>query len=314
MNTKLENRLTMYRTVIDACDEAEAQLQGVPALWNNYQLFKATVDEFDVVVSMQIRNLEGLTTNKTESRERLISKVMVLSGMLKSFADESEDADLFATVDYTPSSMRKMRDRVLYDAALLVRTTTEAHFADLAPYGIKAADLNEFSGAMDDFASKMDEPEKARKLRKAYTSKLKDLDQRARKLLGRRIDTAIRTIFVTDPMFLSKYMNARSIYDYGSGRKKNEGVDYIPAILSGRVCEPDGTVIVDALVSVEGTSVSVFTDDEGEYLIDTIAPGKYNVVVSAEGFADTRENDLVFASGDDIGRDFVLEIKEADLA
>lgn len=310
MNSKLENRLSMYRTVIAVCDKVAPSLQAVPALWTNYQLFKATVAEYDDMVKKQIRNLEGLTADKINAREKLIAKIMTISGMIKSYADESSDSDLYATVHFSPSTMRKMRENNLYQSALIVRELTENNFAGLAPYGLTLATLNEFMTIIDDFALKMEEPEEARKMRVAYTAAIKDMDKRLRDLLSRRIDTSIRTIGESDPLLLQKYTSARNVYNYGIRHKKGAITAFIPAILSGKVNDTAGIPVPDALVSVEGTNISVFTDDDGEYLIDTITPGTCNIIVTAENYIEARENNLTFASGDDLTRDFILEASD----
>lgn len=68
----------------------------------------------------------------------------------------------------------------------------------------------------------------------------------------------------------------------------------------GQVADEAGAVIVGANVTVtgaDGKQVSATTNETGEYVISNLAPGKYAVLASEEGFAPYENADLTVAAG-----------------
>ena len=64
------------------------------------------------------------------------------------------------------------------------------------------------------------------------------------------------------------------------------------ATLSGTVTDPSGAVVAQATVTVHAVSTGLErttrTDSAGNYSVPSLQPGEYNVLVQAQGFADTR--------------------------
>ena len=308
MEAKIENRLSMYRTVIDLCDSSESVLQNVSGLWANYQLFRGAVEELDKMIQLQIRNLGGITTDKNDAREKLVEMLQVVSAMVKAYAMEVGDNHLYVLVHYAPGTLRYMRDENLLEAATVVKTSTETHSAHLSPFGYTTNIWNDYLAAFNRYTQMVEAPGGARKIRAVYTRAIKDIDRRIREILSKRLDNSIRVIGLTDPLLWAKYTASRNIYDNRGGKKKKAPAPgNIPAILSGTVTDDQGVPIVDALVLIEGTKINVTTDSDGEYLIDTIVAGNYNIVVNAEGFAEARENNVSVEGSDEIVKDFTLD-------
>lgn len=308
METKIENRLSMYRTVIDLCDKSENVLQNVSGLWANYQLFKTTVDELDRMIQLQIRNLGGITTDKIEAREKLVEMLQVVSSMVKAYAMEISDNQLYVSVHYSPSALHYMRDENLLEAATIVKTSTETHSPHLSPFGYSTDIWNDYLAAFNRYTEMVEAPGGARKSRAVYTQAIKDIDKHIREILSKRLDNSIRIIGVNDPIWLKKYIASRNVYDNRGGRKKKASTPGdIPAIISGTITDDQSIPIPDALVLIEGTKISMTTDADGEYLIDTLPAGTYNIIVTAEGYAEARENNFSVSGSDEVVKDFTLD-------
>ncbi len=71
-----------------------------------------------------------------------------------------------------------------------------------------------------------------------------------------------------------------------------------PASISGAVTDPSGAAISGAAVELRGSGVTrhVKTGNTGEYSIRAIAPGKYELVISAKGFAPVKKTIVVDGS------------------
>jgi hypothetical protein len=65
------------------------------------------------------------------------------------------------------------------------------------------------------------------------------------------------------------------IYANGDPNTKDKG------IISGKVIDnKTGESLVGAIISIEGTEIKTYTDFNGDFLINSVEPGNYNLIVS----------------------------------
>jgi Carboxypeptidase regulatory-like domain len=88
------------------------------------------------------------------------------------------------------------------------------------------------------------------------------------------------------------------------------------AVLSGRVTDASGAVVVGASVSVSnvetGASNQIRTNEAGLYSFSALRPGIYRVAVRASGFRQAVRDGLVLHVQDVIKQDISLEVGSAD--
>ncbi|HTD21220.1 MAG TPA: carboxypeptidase regulatory-like domain-containing protein [Terriglobales bacterium] len=80
--------------------------------------------------------------------------------------------------------------------------------------------------------------------------------------------------------------------------------------LEGTVTDASGAVVVGATVTVRnaaGESKTAVTNGEGKYRITGLAPGQYNVSVTAKGFAEFKTEGLNMTSGESVSLDAPLQ-------
>src|SRR5262245_51328412 len=81
--------------------------------------------------------------------------------------------------------------------------------------------------------------------------------------------------------------------------------------LSGAIVDSVGASLPHARVSASrpetGVRRSVLADDEGHYLLASLDPGTYEILVERNGFADARAS-VTVQVGDHLTADFVLEV------
>ena len=70
------------------------------------------------------------------------------------------------------------------------------------------------------------------------------------------------------------------------------------AAISGKVIDKKtGESLAGALVEIKGTSIKVYTDLDGNYSIDNIEPGKYNVEISYISYSSSKVEDISIEAG-----------------
>ena len=77
------------------------------------------------------------------------------------------------------------------------------------------------------------------------------------------------------------------------------------AELRGRVTDPNGAVIAGATVTAtdnsKGTTRTVTTDDNGNYVILSLPPSTYTVKIESSGFASKTVNNVLLEVGQQLG-------------
>ena len=78
------------------------------------------------------------------------------------------------------------------------------------------------------------------------------------------------------------------------------------ATLSGKVSNDTGEPLIAANIALEGTSLGVITDNNGDFILENIPPGTHLVKVSFLGFLSVSER-ISFESGQSVKQDFLLK-------
>jgi hypothetical protein len=193
----------------------------------------------------------------------------------------------------------------MYEVAVILYGLVELHAAELPQYGYTPAMLSELSDAIADYKDRVEAPTEARKMRKVYTKKISMIDKDIRVILKTSIDNSMVILGYSKPLIEEKYKSARRIYNY-RGRNK-DGIEEADtnAVIMGEVYDMASLPLADALVRIENSTVHTYTDNDGVFLLEVPA-GRHNIVVTKEGYAGVRENNVVVDAGESLERGFVL--------
>jgi len=77
------------------------------------------------------------------------------------------------------------------------------------------------------------------------------------------------------------------------------GINAQNASLSGKLIDENSAPIIGATVYLDGTSQGAFSDVNGDYKLENIAPGTYDLVYSFVGYSSIRES-ITLAAGDNL--------------
>jgi hypothetical protein len=95
------------------------------------------------------------------------------------------------------------------------------------------------------------------------------------------------------------------------------GAQEFRATIGGRVTDSTGAVIPKAAVTITDTDTGAKTDTvtngNGEYTVPFLLPGKYSVVVNAQGFERFRHDGITVQSGEKITEDATMTVGAADV-
>jgi len=79
--------------------------------------------------------------------------------------------------------------------------------------------------------------------------------------------------------------------------------------ITGHVTDATKAVLKGAQVELQPSGQTAVTDDQGQYIISGVAPGRYKLMISAVGFAQYANNDVGVTSGGLVNVDATLQVE-----
>jgi hypothetical protein len=201
----------------------------------------------------------------------LIGLSMQLVRAMIAYARVHELIDLYKTVSYTESKLKRLPVNDLIAVSRLIQEKADGLKDELDEFGITQAILDEQLKAIGDFSKEATAPRDAIIVKKNATMGLKVRFKDGRETIV-KMDDLVDTIKETKTDAYNSYMNARIIVDYRKG--KRNGAWYI----SGKAVDFEtGYPVAGVSISIVGTSIVVITQLDGMFQLNVPGPGQYSV-------------------------------------
>lgn len=212
MDTKLTNRVTMFKTVIALLDENSSVWNTMAPLQTAVTELKAEVAGIDTTAQQQ-EAPNGAADDKAEARDALEDVLFLTCEALGVLAHTSNDNDLLALTDVTRTSLDRMGTEELSNRATSVLAAANARKTELAPLQVTQANLDELDQALQDFNAAKTGPRTAVAARSVQTDSLPRRVRAANGILRNKIDRMVSLFKRTNPDFVAGYQSARVIVD-----------------------------------------------------------------------------------------------------
>jgi len=188
------------------------------AIWSGnvaFSALKAALDNFinsyALQAAIQAGDITGITVNKKNLREALIQQLMPVVAALYVFAQEDDDPELEARVDFEISDLRDMRDTELLDAAQNLIDDGNANIGALGDYGIDAAYMTTTGNALGAYSAVIAKPTTAIVTRSVATANMEQIIRQGQDHLNEKMDKMINLWRFSEPDFFNGYFEARKI-------------------------------------------------------------------------------------------------------
>ncbi|MCW3102533.1 MAG: hypothetical protein JWO09_973 [Bacteroidetes bacterium] len=222
MKRAFENKLSMYLAVQQVCADNNAVWSGVGAVSAAITEFNNTITAITAARQIQENSHTGLTEDKKLKQEAMANVAMVVKGAVQAYATDSRNNELYESVNYSNSAIKKQPDTIARDRALLIYNKAMSVNTVLGNYGVNSTVLTSLQSAITDFEAIMSRPRTAINSVKASTLQISELFANADIVLKRRIDKLMLQFSISSPAFYNTFTNARQIVDSGKGSKTLE--------------------------------------------------------------------------------------------
>ena len=222
MNAQQEARVGMFYSTTQVLDNNNALWSGTPAMGTLKTEFEANISSIESALTVQVKDITGHTKAKSASLEKMISKTLQVAGAAMAYAEATKNPGLAEETNIVASELRNYRDAIVAQRCRGVHTAASGNLAELAGYGIVAADLAELQADIDAYLALVATPRTKIVTRSTKTAELGALIRDTSKLLDRRMDMVMRGFIVSQPEFFSQYTKARMIIDPASQKNSEE--------------------------------------------------------------------------------------------
>jgi hypothetical protein len=171
---------------------------------------------------IQEENISGSTTAKNNAWVEAAKWGLHVCTGMRAYAEDAEDAVLYEMMHYKKSDLDKgevqealNKMAIIYNQAMLIP------IGNLAPFNITASNLTSFNTAIQALNAAFPLHGMLQDERKTSTKSIKKNFVLLRKA-GKKLNTLVQTLRITQPKFLDTYDNSCIIIDLGKGQMAEE--------------------------------------------------------------------------------------------
>lgn len=220
MTDNQENRLSMLKAV-EAILTNNAAIIATPAAFATAQTdLAAIIGAISNAAEVQTQNITGTAKDKEQAANAAITKAIELIGPAKSYATATANNQFFQLINYTISSLQRIRDTALTDVLNGIKNALNDNMAALTDYGITATAITNFTSLVTAYNTLNTAPRTAIAVKAAATIALTEGFKNSKAVIM-RLDGFAEAKKITQPNFYNTYKTARTVVDNnGNGKKK----------------------------------------------------------------------------------------------
>jgi hypothetical protein len=196
---------------------------------------------------------------------------------------------------FTKSGLLKKRDTAMADDAQFILSKGIELLSDLAPFGIKQPQIDEFAAKLLDFNTNIPLPRININKRKLLTKEIEELFTANDAILV-RMDRLVDILILIDNVFYVSYYFSRKIVN-NNGRK---------LALRGIVTDTNGNPISSVMINIPAINRETKTTDKGYYEFKSLPAGFHNLTFTRVDY-DQTSLQVGTLSGQRVQLDVILE-------
>ncbi len=254
---------------------------------------KGVIASIMTVAQVQEQTSKGITIDKGNLRATILEKIMAVIGGLKALAKDTNNQQLFQDVNVAEGKLRNMSEGRFISKVQFIIDLANDNIADLPDYNVTATQVTSVTTDAAAYVAIMPKTRETITLVKNATEQLNELVKKGVDVLA-IIDSFMLTLKQTSPNFYAQYKDARKMINSGTRHNKFTG-----KVVKGNV------VISGATLKIVGEDKSGMTAWNGEFEIEGVHTGKFDVIVN-DGVTEKTIHDLTMRRGTDLN--YVIDL------
>lgn len=205
----------MYESVASYLTANLSVVQTIAKFSESLTNFEAAVDAIKAKENERRLSTKGKTEAKYNAEETLLDATIKTASALYTYADLNNNIELRNLADVTYTGLDNLKDVDLIARSEQIHYAANPLAAELADYGLSAADLTAFKTAIDNYSDAAGDRDASVAVRKGASVSIKDMFKNADSILEGQLDKFVDMLMNSYPHFYNGYKGARIIRDLG---------------------------------------------------------------------------------------------------
>jgi hypothetical protein len=245
--------------------------------------YNAFIDKLPLIQQnrdAQLTPTKWATLDKEQKKKNAEGKTLFAIKRIQSFANATNNNELFSSVNFNPSALKRARDSNLIGICNIILSKAIAYEKELTTYGITAEVIGDLKATIAAFSDSLTIPGAAKSGTKTATENLALLFKETESILTKRLDLDIEVYKTSNPDFFSQYKTARMVISK-SGRSIMLKAHAEDATSGAPLKNATFTFTPQTDATVKIVKKSAI---KGNLRLGNIAEGIYNVTVEKTGY------------------------------
>jgi len=279
MNINQQSKLKMYLTVRIFLLASPAITAKLPNFSEFLTALDAAILQIQSSSEQQQFNTKGLTDNKSQLREALITLTVDASAKIQAYAKYTRDTVLLAETKFTKSGLKDVPSLDLVDITRGLYSRIDANLANLTVYNLDTESQIAYKTAIDAYAESIPKTRQSQLKSKETTLLETQAFATADEALS-NIDMLVEMLKLTEPNFYAGYRNARKIVEQGAGSLQVQGT-----VSEAETQKPiPGAMLTFCLTGQTCVAIEKETAAKGGFMIKSLPEGIYDINITKVGF------------------------------
>ena len=308
MTNRNEDFVGMVKLCLNVWEAKQSVFGNIIAVKEAFTRIAALKDALDEKIVKQSLTIGGKTVIKKDLRKKMSELSAQIGAIIAGYAFNVKNEDLKKVVDFPISVYNKKRDEEVAFLCKNVLAKANENIANLADYGITQAMVEQLDTYINSYTSSTKKNELDVEERVGYTKEIRELIAQLRDEIENNLDKVMMIFQFSNPSEYQLYIQARNSMPKRHAKKSNgEVTEEEAGILTGMVSDKaDGLPIAGATVKLTGTDYKTETDNDGEYLFDSLPAGTYTVEISILDYQIAKLTDQKVIAGGETIADFEM--------
>lgn len=210
MTSKQHARLRMFRAVYAVLKANKPQWEHISVIVTLVEQLGALISEIEQLATIQ-ESHTSLAQQKADIREELTSQMLAIIGIIKTYANITNQPDLFNKVNYSKWSLENEREQTSMVNFGIVLNEAKNLPAELSEYGLTPEIISNAEANLESFKNLIGQPRKSTVIKSDATKEMAETFVEINELLDTRLDNIM--VQFNGSSLYNQYISARVIVD-----------------------------------------------------------------------------------------------------
>jgi hypothetical protein len=212
MNKDNANKFRMLRTVKSTMDDNSSIWNTIPILVETKNQLDGNIDKIDALdAANNADDSKTITVNKEKQRQQLADKIVIVAGILHSYAAINNDQALMNIAKVNRSDITRGKETDVSGFVEPVLHECRNKMNELAPYALTEDMILEVENTLDEYKELIGQPRTSRNKYFATINQVDQLIEESMQLLNNTIDKLMLRFQYTNEDYYNQYLRAREI-------------------------------------------------------------------------------------------------------